>query len=238
MSDSLLGALVRDNQTGYEGIATARIDFHTGCSHYIVEATQLKADGSLTSSYQFDPERLEVLEESDWDHPVEEPTIELWVTVCDAITGFTGFVSALKTSLFGPPQICIEPDRCNPDGELNMPEWFFQSRVGVESSTKEASASAAHETPVSLLRPDDDWAAPFGRDEEGVPRAPFGFRPNGDVFIPKRTRATADLEAPWGCDPDGKPYAPYGYLRWPNESVIKLANGGPSPYGGGISGVR
>lgn len=238
MSDSLLGAHVRDNQTGYEGIATARIDFHTGCSHYIVEATQVKADGSLISSYQFDPERLVVLEESDWHHLVEEPTIELWANVRDAITGFKGFVSALKTSLFGPPQICIEPDRCNPDGELNMPEWFFESRVVVSASVKKATTPAVHEAPAPMHHTDEDGDAPFGRDEEGVPRAPFGLKPNGDVFIPKRARATADPKAPWGCDPDGKPYAPYGYLRWPNESVIRLANGGPSPYGSGICGVR
>lgn len=136
MSDSLLGARVRDNQTGYEGIATARLDFHTGCSHYVVESTKLKADGSLVESYQFDPQRLVVQEKPTKDYRVIEPTVKLWSVVQDEITGFPGFVSAVRASLYGPPQICIEPDRLNPTGELNMPEWFFEDRVLVLAEPK------------------------------------------------------------------------------------------------------
>jgi len=125
----LFGCRVKDGQTGYEGIATARIDFHTGCTHWEVEATTLKKDGTMTESYQFDPQRLTVLHRPTVACKVREPKLELWSVVQDRITGFPGFVSAMKTSLYGPPQICIEPDRRNPEGELNMPQWFFESRV-------------------------------------------------------------------------------------------------------------
>ena len=145
MSDQMLGARVRDNQSGYEGIATARIDFHTGCSHYVVEATKLKFNGSPTEPYQFDPQRLTILEKPTKNHGVVEPTIKLWSVVRDEVTGFPGFVSAIRASLFGPPQICIEPDRLNPDGELNMPEWFFENRVLVLAEPTPRSVEAKPE---------------------------------------------------------------------------------------------
>src|SRR5450759_1347251 len=114
MSVSLLGARVRDNQSGYEGIATARIDFHTGCSHYVVEATTLKEDGTLTSFYEFDPQRLEIVEASQKQYGAVEPSAELWANAKDLVTGFAGFVSALKVSIYGPPQVCIEPKGLRP----------------------------------------------------------------------------------------------------------------------------
>ena len=83
---------------------------------------------------------------------------------------------------------------------------------------------------------DDSWEAPFGRDRDGDPVAPFGFMPDGRVKVPRLFQATADPVAPFGYWPSGKPYAPHGY-NWKDGS-IKLAPGGPSPYGSGIGGVR
>jgi len=168
MSDPLLGSRVRDNQTGYEGIATARLDFHTGCSHYVVEATKLKGDGSLVESYQFDPQRLVVTEKPAKGTPIiDEPTVKLWSVVRDEITGFPGFVSAVRASLYGPPQICIEPDRLNPTGELNMPEWFFEDRVLVLAEPKPKPVELKPElVPDRLKR--RGGPSPYGSGISGV----------------------------------------------------------------------
>lgn len=57
--DHLLGKMVRDQVTGFEGIATAKLIFLYGCNQYGV-TPQVK-DGKLEESHYFDEGRLEVV---------------------------------------------------------------------------------------------------------------------------------------------------------------------------------
>lgn len=58
-ADHLLGKKVRDQVTGFEGIATAKLIFLYGCSQYGV--TPEVKDGKLDDSHYFDEGRLEVV---------------------------------------------------------------------------------------------------------------------------------------------------------------------------------
>lgn len=160
MPDKLLGALVRDKQTGYEGMVTARLDFHTGCSHYLVESVELRDDGSMVTPYEFDPQRLLLLSKPAkvWD--IQEPELQLWAKVHDYVTGFSGFVSAVRTSCYCPPQICIEPDKTRSDGDLNKPQWFFEDRVVLDEDLEEEPKK----------NDEPDLVAPWGYKLDGTPK--------------------------------------------------------------------
>ncbi len=54
-----LGSTVKDKVTGFEGIATGRAEYLTGCPRVCVEATKLE-DGE-TKSQWFDDPRLIVI---------------------------------------------------------------------------------------------------------------------------------------------------------------------------------
>lgn len=55
-----LGTLVREIVTGFEGIATGRVEYITGCNQVLV-APRVKDDGAFIDSQWFDEQRLEVI---------------------------------------------------------------------------------------------------------------------------------------------------------------------------------
>lgn len=55
-----LGAKVRDRLTGFEGVATARCEYITGCVQYGV-LPMVKADGGYPDAVYIDEQRLEVI---------------------------------------------------------------------------------------------------------------------------------------------------------------------------------
>ena len=57
-----LGSKVRDNITGFEGIATGRTEWLFGCNRVCVEPTELK-DGKPIEAQWFDEQRMEVVAE-------------------------------------------------------------------------------------------------------------------------------------------------------------------------------
>lgn len=59
-----LGSKVKDQFTGFEGIATARTDYLFGCTRILVEPTGLKEDGTTQESEWFDEQRLDPLSEA------------------------------------------------------------------------------------------------------------------------------------------------------------------------------
>lgn len=56
-----LGSKVVDRITGFEGRATSRVEYITGCVQYGV-LPQVKSDGSYPNAEYIDEQRLEVLE--------------------------------------------------------------------------------------------------------------------------------------------------------------------------------
>jgi len=57
-----LGNKVKDNITGFSGIATGRTDWLYGCSRIHIEPPELK-DGIPVEGQWFDEQRIEVIEE-------------------------------------------------------------------------------------------------------------------------------------------------------------------------------
>ncbi len=55
-----LGQKVKDNITGFEGIATGKTEWLFGCSRYCVEPQELK-DGKPVEAVWFDEQRLEII---------------------------------------------------------------------------------------------------------------------------------------------------------------------------------
>lgn len=56
----VLGSKVRDQITGFEGIATSRIEYITGCVQFGV-LPPIKADGAYPNCEYIDEQRLDVL---------------------------------------------------------------------------------------------------------------------------------------------------------------------------------
>lgn len=57
-----LGQKVKDKVTGYEGIATARVEYLNGCVQYCVKP-KVGADGKMPDPEYIDVQQLEVVED-------------------------------------------------------------------------------------------------------------------------------------------------------------------------------
>ncbi len=57
----ILGSLVKDKVTGFEGIATSRAQYLEGCDRYCVCPNKLDKDGNIFEPATFDEGRLDVL---------------------------------------------------------------------------------------------------------------------------------------------------------------------------------
>lgn len=58
-----LGIKMKDNITGFEGVAIAKTDWLYGCSRYTLQPIKLKDDGSLNDTQTFDELQLTAVEE-------------------------------------------------------------------------------------------------------------------------------------------------------------------------------
>jgi hypothetical protein len=56
-----LGQKVRDVITGFEGIATARVEYLNGCIQYCVKQQKLAKDGAVRDGVYFDHAQLKVV---------------------------------------------------------------------------------------------------------------------------------------------------------------------------------
>ena len=65
-----LGNKVRDKVTGYEGIATARVEYLNGCVQYCVKP-KVGSDGKMPDPEYIDIQQLEVLSEGAIIEPSE-----------------------------------------------------------------------------------------------------------------------------------------------------------------------
>ena len=57
-----LGSKVRDNLTGFTGIATGRSEFQYGCARVLIEPQELK-DGKPVEGQWFDEQRVELVQQ-------------------------------------------------------------------------------------------------------------------------------------------------------------------------------
>jgi hypothetical protein len=59
-----LGSLVKDNITGFEGVATSRVEYLNGCVHVQIQPKTVGKDGKPTESQYFDEQRVELVKEN------------------------------------------------------------------------------------------------------------------------------------------------------------------------------
>jgi hypothetical protein len=128
-----LGSLVKDNITGFIGIAIGRTEFGFGCIHIRVQAQGLTKEGEPIPTQSFDEQRMEVLKQStkSWPQPKETP-IKLGDMVRDPLTGAVGIASAKTSSLEGDVNILIEQAGLREDGSPKPPLYASADRVVVE----------------------------------------------------------------------------------------------------------
>lgn len=53
-----LGSRVKDNYTGFEGIAGAHAKYLYGCNQFLIEPTHLDKDGDIMKGVWFDEQRV------------------------------------------------------------------------------------------------------------------------------------------------------------------------------------
>lgn len=128
-----LGSLVKDNITGFAGIAIGRTEFGFGCIHIRVQARGLTAEGEPIPEQSFDEQRIEVLKQStkSWPQP-KETSIKLGDMVRDPLTGAIGIASAKIATLDGDLNILIEQAGLREDGSSKPPLYASADRVVIE----------------------------------------------------------------------------------------------------------
>ena len=71
-----LGQKVRDRITGFEGVATARVEFLTGCIQYCIKPDKLDEKGKMIEGEYIDVGQIEILgdgislSEKEWGAPI------------------------------------------------------------------------------------------------------------------------------------------------------------------------
>lgn len=129
-----LGSLVKDNITGFTGIAIARTEFGFGCIHIRVQAQGLTKAGEPIPVQSFDDQRIEVLAPPTraWPEP-QRTAIKLGNVVKDNLTGAVGVATALTVGLDGQVNVLIEQAGLTQDGELKSPLYMDAERAVVVS---------------------------------------------------------------------------------------------------------
>jgi len=128
-----LGSLVKDNITGFSGVAIGRTEFGFGCIHIRIQACGLTKDGEPIPMQSFDEQRIEVIKAptKSWSAP-KETSVKLGDMVRDPLTGALGIASAKTVSLDGDVSILIEQSGLKPDGSPKPPFYANAERVVVE----------------------------------------------------------------------------------------------------------
>ncbi len=60
-----LGSRVRDNITGFTGIATGKVEFLHGCTRILIEPEKLEDNGKPVEGQYFDEQRVEVVKDKE-----------------------------------------------------------------------------------------------------------------------------------------------------------------------------
>ena len=130
--ENLLGQIVKDKVTGYQGVATSKVNWLFGCEQYLV----VKEDPCKEVSRIMDTGRLEVIREKEDLGEITFPEINhhyFGAKVIDNLTGFIGICIGAESRLFlGSPRYAIEAayDECN-DKDNESLIWVEESRLNI-----------------------------------------------------------------------------------------------------------
>jgi hypothetical protein len=135
-----LGSTVKDNITGFEGIAVARLTHLHGCVHIAVQPKELK-DGRPQKEYLFDEQRVEVLTTT--DRPAGTPKLGLGSKVRDTVSGYEGVVTIWVDELYNLPTVSISSNKLH-EGKLIEGIHIPESRaILIEATTPKVSADSS-----------------------------------------------------------------------------------------------
>lgn len=110
---TLLGLVVKDIITGFEGLAVIRTEFLNGCIRYHVQPMRLGDDNQPGEPITFDEQELTIMQKAPpkgLSVPAE-PKIRMRSVVRDTVTLFEGVVTARATVVSGLPEVFIQPSK-------------------------------------------------------------------------------------------------------------------------------
>ncbi len=132
-----LGDVVRDNLTGFEGVATSLTTFISNCPQYGVCARKLDKDGKKIHA-AFDDVRVELVETTNISHlPPARPPVQVGLGdfVKCAITGLEGIVTSHTIYIDGCSHVAVQPKGLDDNGKP-------RALVGVDEKDCEILESA------------------------------------------------------------------------------------------------
>lgn len=149
-----LGSRVRDQITGFTGIAVGYSRWMYGCNRFVVESESLK-DGKPLGDEWFDEQRIETIDEG--VIPITTPKkcdeIVMGNIYKDRITGFEGVAQAITVWSSGNVTISLESTKLEEDGKAVKPQGFDIHRLE-QVAEKEIPVSA--ESVANAGGPQDD----------------------------------------------------------------------------------
>jgi len=139
-----IGDEVKDQITGFKGIAASRTEFLYGCVRVEVQPQKLKADKNREDSVIFDETQLLVTKKKaiKGDDMCDTFGLELGDEVKHHISGFTGIVNSITEYLFGPVRVAVHTQKMK-DGKVVDGEFFQASSVKLIKKAKVTVAEPA-----------------------------------------------------------------------------------------------
>jgi heat shock protein HspQ len=143
-----LGSTVKDNITGFTGIAVARMTHLHGCVHIAIQPVELK-DGRPQKEYLFDEQRIDVV--SAVSRTANEPKFSLGSKVKDQISGYEGVITVWIDELYGDPSVTISSNKLH-EGKLIEGIHIPESRVHLIEDSKPVVSAYSSATSGSLYQ--------------------------------------------------------------------------------------
>lgn len=128
----MLGKILKDQITGFEGVVTARYTYYSGMDRYTLKSTRLKADGYIQETIGFDEIELISTNKKIKIKGIPEPLpfkFSRGATVKCIHTGLTGIVMALANYLTGCNSYGIIPNKLTNDGTLFEWVWLPEDEI-------------------------------------------------------------------------------------------------------------
>lgn len=142
---SILGSKVKDEVTGFEGIAVNFTEWMYGCNRVGIESTILK-DGKTIDPQYFDEQRVEVLEPAKVQHQLGNRLFKLGSVVRDTHTGFKGKAVGRTMYLYNSSRLHVEPQALHEGKPIDM-QSFEETRLElVEEMEPKVSPTSAAKT--------------------------------------------------------------------------------------------
>lgn len=126
-----LGDKVKDELTGFTGVATCRSEWLHGCSRIMIEPDKLGDKGSPIEGEPFDEQRVTLVSRSaiGYRHVRDQPIFRLGDKLRDKINGFSGIAVARHTYLGGFDAYTIEPETLDENGQPIKAQSYESTRL-------------------------------------------------------------------------------------------------------------